>query len=349
MASSRKLIEEILAAAAHDIESRVLPIEKGEEFENEAFKVIKRVAQSMGIVNIMHTGAQTFPDIVLDSFGVEVKFSKSKKWESTGNSTFESTFHKEVTQDIYIFFGKKNGDKIHVKFDLYENCLSDVKITHKPRFMINMELDKKETVLTFLELTYEQYRSLPKEGKERVIKSYLKKDLSEGEKILDLDEEFVTNAKIKKFGNLDLDMKRKIIVEMFAYFPAIIGNGNDKYSDAAVYLIKKHMIYAPSLRDLFSAGGQEGLGIKGNIIRCPKKYAKIYHEAKNIEYIILNTSVDELFEYWTGYNINTSDISRDPISTWKKLIDHFGDPCNGYQPSDFFKSGLANSRLSIDN
>lgn len=349
MAITNDQLLAILEEAKNRIEAEELPFEKGEEFENKVAEVIIAIANEQHISGTYQTGAQTFPDIQLDGFGIEVKFSKSTKWESTGNSTFEGTFDSNVKKDVYVFFGQKHGNYIQVRYDTYENCLSDVKITHSPRFMISMNLNHEETVLAQLGLTYEQYRTLPKLEKENRIKSYLGKDLVRGENIVELNEESAISAKIRNINNFDAETKRKIRAELYVQFPIILSSSPIKYRDAAAYLIKKYNAYAPSLRDLFSAGGQEQLNFSGTqVLSCPQKYSKIYHEAKDFEFILENTSNEELFDHWRDYGVTLDEINQNKITVWKRLINQFGEPHGQYRPSDFYDGGYPFSELTLD-
>lgn len=354
MAITRLQFITILEEARLDIESRELPLNKGEEFENEVAEVIKKIAFQKGIAadRVYQTGAQTFPDIVVDGYGIEVKFSKSTKWESTGNSTFESTYAKDVDQEIFVFFGQKKGDFIEVKHKKYGDCLSEIKITHKPRFMISMNLEDGESVLSKMQITYEEYRVLDKKVKEQKVRSYLSNGLVQGESIVEIDEEATVSARIKNFKNFDSKTKKKIRVELYVLFPSLISNNNSKYKDLPAYLIKKYNAFAPSLRDLFSAGGKYSLNFRDILVEnCPRKYVHIYENSKNIEHILLNISEDELYNYWSKIdeiNITLREIQSSKIETWKRLINYFGDYHEGYSPFDFYENGYHSSILDIE-
>lgn len=354
MAITRLQFIAILEEARLDIEERELPFNKGEDFENEVAEVIKKIACQKGIASdlVYQTGAQTFPDIVVDGYGIEVKFSKSSKWESTGNSTFESTYAKNVDQEIFVFFGQKRGNFIDVKYKKYGECLSEIKITHKPRFMISMNLGDGESVLSKMQITYEEYRTLDKKVKEQKVKSYLSEGLEQGESIVEIDEEATVSAKIKNINNFDSNTRKKIRAELYVLFPSLIGNNNNKYNELPAYLIKKYNAYAPSLRDLFTAGGQKTLEFRDKLVeKCPRKYVRLYEDSKNIEHILLNISDVELYSYWSNIdeiNITLHEIQASKIETWKRLINYYGDSHERYSPSDFYENGYPRSILDIE-
>ena len=90
------------------------------------------------VEEIRLVSAQYFPDIIAEKYyGVEVKSTKENHWTSTGSSIVESTRDKNV-ENIYMLFGKLGGKTAEFKCRPYEDCLSDIAVTHSPRYLINM-------------------------------------------------------------------------------------------------------------------------------------------------------------------------------------------------------------------
>lgn len=88
---------------------------------------------------------QCFPDIVAGKYyGVEVKSSKDEKWITLGGSVNESTRIEDVER-IFLMFGKLK-EPIEFRSRPYEDCLSDVVVTHYPRYKIDMNLKNGETI-----------------------------------------------------------------------------------------------------------------------------------------------------------------------------------------------------------
>ena len=86
-------------------------------------------------------GGQKFPDIIANKFfGVEVKTTTKNHWKTTGNSILESTRVDDVER-IFMLFGKL-GKPIEFKYRAYEECLSEVVVTHSPRYLIDMNLEE---------------------------------------------------------------------------------------------------------------------------------------------------------------------------------------------------------------
>lgn len=70
----------------------------------------------------------------------------------------ESTRDKNV-ENIYMLFGKLGGKTAEFKCRPYEDCLSDIAVTHSPRYLINMELTKEQTIFSKMGVAYDQLRN----------------------------------------------------------------------------------------------------------------------------------------------------------------------------------------------
>ena len=102
-----------------------------------------------------------FPDIMASDFcGVEVKSTKDDKWTSIGSSILESTRNVTV-ENIYMLFGKLGGNPPEFKLKPYQECLSEIAVTHSPRYLIDMELTKNETIFYKMGTTYDELRTSP--------------------------------------------------------------------------------------------------------------------------------------------------------------------------------------------
>ena len=100
-----------------------------------------------------------FPDILVGrNFGVEVKSTNKDHWTSTGSSIVESTRDKDV-ECIYLLFGKLGGDIPEFRCRPYPDVLSEVAVTHSPRYRIDMTLGAGETIFDKMGVSYEDLRS----------------------------------------------------------------------------------------------------------------------------------------------------------------------------------------------
>ena len=80
--------------------------------------------------------------LLLEEFGVEVKFTAKDTWRSVANSVFETFRNKEVNS-IYVVFGKMGGIP-EVKWQRYEDCVIHVRTSHVPRF--ELEINAKSSL-----------------------------------------------------------------------------------------------------------------------------------------------------------------------------------------------------------
>ncbi|MHA2219316.1 MAG: hypothetical protein ACXACY_25650 [Candidatus Hodarchaeales archaeon] len=257
-------------------------------------------------------GSHAFPDISCGRFGVEVKTTEKDSWVTTGNSIMEGT-RKEEVKFIFLFFLKKGG-KPDIKIAEYEKCLSDINVTHSPRYQIDMEIKEENNIFNQMGTTYNRFRK--SQEKIKLLRKHYKSKGSQAWFMEPDTGEATTPMGIKMFSNLPKTKKEDIQVELYSLFTEVAASD---YSAASVYLISKYGIYDPSFRDKFSAGGKVKIKIGNQIFIAP-------HIAKNI----LNL-IDKIREFIDGnrglveeaWEVNY-DNSVDLFEKWKKKIStHF--------------------------
>lgn len=332
----------------------------GDRFEEEVFQLIRLIVEEdetfkNKIMNIYQTGKLDFPDIVIElnngiNYGIEVKYSHVGRWESLGNSIFESTAIKGLNE-TFLFFGKRENEQIKVRYNNYQNCLSDVKVTHSPRFVINMDQDT--SFFDYLDITYNQFRKKEKTEKGKVIKDFYKSNLKEGEEVWWIDKEESESAPtLTSYGNLDRDFKKKLFLEAIVLFPEIFSNRQrTKYLGVAVYWLTNYQVYHSSLRDVFSASGKVTVKMPeiGEYV-VSRIYGTLFTHARDINYLF-NECDDQFLalceEKWEGllakYKIKISKLNIQTV--WLSLIDKVGvEPVSnsGISPSHIFKAGMMN-------
>lgn len=220
-----------------------------------------------------------FPDIIAKKYyGVEVKTSKQDHWTTTGNSVLEST-RVEGVERIYMLFGKMVSP-FDFKCRPYEECLSEVVVTHSPRYLIDMNLPAGQTIFDKLKIPYDTLRTSTNPIKPII--NYYKQFLQAGDDVWWLDQEDPksTGLIIKSWNNLPSSERNQFIAEAMVYFPEVFSNSPDKFNRVATWLINSHGVVCPNIRDPFTAGGKGELLWKG----------KLYH---NIQRVIINM-VDRL-------------------------------------------------------
>jgi len=340
-----KIVEKLIEATIDVIEKEVdlSSYQSGEKFEDYVAEIMIKIGESKGL-NVYQTGKQTFPDIVIDnSYGVEVKYSKNKKWQSTGNSIFEGTLRDGVTNQIYLLFGKKNGKKIDIRYKKYEDVLADIKVTHSPRFFIDMEIEKEETILHKIDLGYDEFKILSSKEKSDKIKEFVRTTMEKGEELwwLDSEQDEDIAPKVKQFNSLTTNEKDGIISECMVLFPELfISKAKNKYQRTAFYLLKKYQIVSSSLRDNFSASGKVDIVVNGNTYNVARIYKKLYDNAELIVKYLSEIDTEILASYWKLDSIpNRNDIK----GIWMQKLDEIGNTegmKSEIKPSDIFKKAL---------
>lgn len=240
-----------------------------------------------------------FPDIVVNNiFGVEVKTTKQNKWTSTGNSIFEST-RIEGVENIYIFFAKLAEGNIGFKYRPYEDCLYDIGVTHSPRYMIDMNTE--ESIFYKMGISYEEFRQLANPA--ALYKSYVRQNLKDNEEPWWIsNDEFepdLLKPVVRLFGSLSVDERNKLRTESLALFPILFSRNPRKYSNLATWLAAKHGVVNPSLRDVFSAGGQETIEFNGRIFdSLPRIFSHLNDGLRIIPAIVESQPKEDLERYW---------------------------------------------------
>ncbi|MBN2611985.1 MAG: hypothetical protein JXB00_10555 [Bacteroidales bacterium] len=268
---------------------------------------------------------QKFPDIIAKKYyGVEVKTSKQDHWTTTGNSVLEST-RVEGVERIYMLFGKMVSP-FDFKCRPYEECLSEVVVTHSPRYLIDMNLSAGQTIFDKLAIPYDTLRTSTNPIKP--ILDYYRQFLKAGDEVwwLDQDEPKSTGLIIKSWNNLLSGERNRLIASAMVYFPEVFSNSPDKFNRVATWLINHHGVVCPNMRDPFTAGGKGTLLWKGKLYKDVQRV--IINMAELLESIkasLTDTDKMTLNQYW-GIKVD------DKFNTWIELVasncDYMGLPIN---------------------
>ena len=126
-----------------------------------------------------------FPDVTLNGFGIEIKFTEKDSWLSVENSVFEGMRTKGV-ESIHVIFGKAGGEPT-VRWSRYEDCVTHVRVSHSPRFVIEMD-GNRSSLFDHLGVEYDTFRELPDTEKIRHIRKYSRNRLKPGERLWWIEE-----------------------------------------------------------------------------------------------------------------------------------------------------------------
>lgn len=261
-------------------------------------------------------GGQKFPDIVAKKYyGIEVKTTTQNHWKTTGNSVLESTRVDNVER-IFMLFAKL-ASPIEFRCRPYEEVLSEVVVTHSPRYLIDMNLEHGKTIFDKIKVPYDTLRKT--ENPIRPIVDYYRSKLKPGEELWWMDSE--NNSKsssivIRIWNNLSLKEKQDLKNRAMVYFPELFGNSNDKFGRLAIWLVTREAVVCPNIRDLFTAGGKNDYVI-GPVIyhKVPRIFLNVFDNIPSIVETIMETSAFELSEYW---ETQTTDITK--LSDWVRLV-----------------------------
>jgi hypothetical protein len=261
-------------------------------------------------------GGQKFPDIVAKKYyGIEVKTTTQNHWKTTGNSVLEGTRVDNVER-IFMLFAKL-ASPIEFRCRPYEEVLSEVVVTHSPRYLIDMNLELGKTIFDKIKMPYDVLRK--KESPIKPIVDYYKSKLKPGEELWWMDTE--NNSKsssivIKIWNNLTAKEKQKLKNRSMVYFPELFGNSNDKFGRIAIWLVTREAVVCPNVRDLFTAGGKKDYIVDKNVYhKVPRIFLNLFDNIPDIVETIIETSPFELSEYW---ETKTTDETK--IFDWIDLV-----------------------------
>lgn len=259
-------------------------------------------------------GGQKFPDIIAKKFyGIEVKTTTQNHWKTTGNSVLESTRVDDVER-IFMLFGKL-GKPIEFKCRAYEECLSEVVVTHSPRYLIDMNLEKGNTIFDKINTPYNTLRQ--KKNPIKSITDYYKSKLKPGQDLWWIqDTEKASNLVINIWNNLSSAEQNDFVNRAMILFPEIFSHRQDKYSRFAIWLVKNEGVVCPNVRDAFTAKGRATIVLYSKEYKqVPRIFINLFENIGSIIEILINTSATELSEYWDK---KTTESKR--IQDWIEIV-----------------------------
>lgn len=286
----------------------------GTKLEEDVYDALSRCALHTpfeGTIRLV-SGA-SFPDIVANQFyGVEVKSTNKNHWKSIGSSILESTRDQNVER-IFLTFGKL-GAPVAFKTRPYEECLSGISVTHYPRYQIDMELGKGETIFDKMGISYDALRKM--DNPVAPVSEYYKKQLKQGESLWwaansDI-EETVAPPTVRLWSALSHEEKNYYTVQGYIFFPEILGSSNKKYQRYALWLATNCGVINTNIRDQFSAGGRVDIvTAKGVYHRMPAAFGRIQQYKDLIIEALMSVNSEMLKEYWM-----MSEIPNDRLLEW---------------------------------
>lgn len=321
----QKTVETLNDEARTDNKAEYFKARSGVKLEEDIYHVMLEHAKGTPFEDTIEiVSSQKFPDIIAGKYyGVEVKSTKSNSWTSTGSSIIESTRVKDVER-IYLMFGKLS-DPVEFMAKPYEECLSDIVVTHSPRYKIDMKLDKGDTIFEKMNVNYDDFRK--SSSSIRQVKKYYTSKLKPGQELWWIESEDIEEQAappiIRMWNTLDENEKNELIAKGLAWFPEVFSNSTTKYYRFALWLVSQNGVVTTSLRDPFSAGG------KIDIITARKRWknqSRIFYNlwihSENVKKEILHADKEWLAETW---QLGNGSVQPNRIEQYiDKVTDYVG-------------------------
>lgn len=266
-----------------------------------------------------------FPDIDLkindELYGIELKSRNNGSWTTLGGSVIESISDDDYKEIYLLFatFNKKKGETAYrVRYMPYWQAADAIKVTHSPRFEIDLDTDNH--VFSSNE-DYRNLRQMNEKDTIRFIQEALKKSTKKLTWYASLNEEVPPT----RYSTLDKATKDSIKAESLVLFPNDLlhalpnGMARANYSNLQEYLMTQH--YVSTTRDIFSAGGKVSI----HNVNFPKIVDK-YREYKDNILSLLNTDDPEFaqlaYEKWQWpASVAKTNLKHD----FKMVLDKCGD------------------------
>jgi len=261
-----------------------------DEFEETVLAQLKIACErDANAMPTFHDSA--FPDIVVNGFGVEVKFTSRSTWHGTGNSIFEG-MRDEAARHVYLVYFR--ADLPEARWSRYQDCIKGVRISHSPRYMIDM--DGQGTFFRDLNMTLEAFRDLEMKDKMALVKQDVQKRVKRGERLwwFGDEQDHTIPVNLRLYRNLSTSEKTQMRAEAALMCPEIFqgSRARSKYDGITAYLLTQHGVLASNVRDMFSAGSVAGKERGGdyilrsvtNNISAIRKAASELDEALFVEY-----------------------------------------------------------------
>ena len=297
-----------------------------QRFEQHVRDTLRHAMREHGLAPVSGMHPHAFPDVSLNGFGVEVKFTKKDSWLAVGNSVFEGMRTVGVER-VYVVFGKAGGTP-EVRWARYENCVTHVRVSHAPRFVIEMD-GERTPLFDHMGVGYDDFRELPDQDKMRHIRSYSRNRLQPGERLWWVEEEdpHTIPLEVRLYMRLPQWEKRMLRAEAAIISPRICQGSRvrGKYTDAALYLLTEHGVFCPQTRDLFSAGS---VALRDDNTRGGNYILRALLDIEDLMRDAAKRLDGRLFEEYWG-----ADFAPDArIGEWLRRADDFA---SDWRPSDF--------------
>ena len=188
-----------------------------EEFNQGVLEMLRAAAHGMSVKVEPTYYRNAFPDIRVNGFGVEAKYSKRDTWNTVANSIFEGTRDPSVKL-VYVMFGK-GGGLAEAKWARYQDCVTHVRTSNSPRFVVDLESDEPP-LFDLFGISYDDFAKLDDEDKMEHVRNYWRDRLQPGEHLWWLEPTHHLPLNVRLYTHLSPDEKRILRAEAALMCPA---------------------------------------------------------------------------------------------------------------------------------
>ena len=346
-AQVKQTFDKLLSLSKAKLESQPIIAQKKDfwkSFEEDVHVALLESSRDLHIPwKIEYISGHKFPDIVArinekQALGIEVKTisTRNKSWKVMGGSIMESTRIPDVSR-IHIFCAKQKPFKI--KYKPFEECVESVAVTHSPRYMLDMDASKQDSLFNKLGKTYDEIRQMknPFDAFKDFIVEQRKNSLrnrkvdddfwwyspnSNQVNSLELEDQKFANKMVgleMQFWNqLSREEQHFLRAYLLILFPNVI-EGN--YNDASRWLLQTQGVINPSFRDTFSAGGRQNL----DGIKVPKIIYNIANWKEDLIDILNEKALPlQCFVLWKTKVLSIGKFSSSEKAVLKQILDDIG-------------------------
>lgn len=276
-----------------------------------------------------------FPDIVASKYyGVEVKSTAKDQWTSTGSSILESTRIPNV-EHIFLTFGKL-ASPVRFLSRPYQDVMSDIAVTHYPRYRIDMRLQSGKTIFDKMGIPYDKLRQM--DDPAEAVAAYYRSKLQPGQKLWWAGrgkdaEECAAPPVLRLWTTLNAKEKNYFTIKGYALFPEIFGHGAAKYQRYALWLASDCSVINTNIRDQFSAGGKVHVQtVNGTFQRIPAAFGRMMKNRDLIRETIMSADEKLLCETW-----NVTQLEDDRIAMWCDFVARYASGNDLMKYKDIWK------------
>lgn len=244
---------------------------------NEQFMVqlLRSAAEKFGINPevVSHLGGHAFPDVHFSGshFGIELKGSRKGR-AITGNSIFSGSMVENLKK-VYLFYWIDDRDP-KLGFRDYFECVFDAKVTHSPRFALQVDLPPEESMFgdnsKQLGFTAVDWLSGERKYVDRIVEEIRRRALErdeipwwvqpEGSDGNGFEPDSAAGLgglrNLRQMGN---EASFSLQKTLFLGFPEVLAGGRAAHANAIGWAISRKSAIIG--RDVFSAGGQRRLNL----------------------------------------------------------------------------------------